>query len=208
MVNNSKKESLDAGSIGRRDFICKSAMFCCVVGFPFNFEGISKGNSSNSRGFDVKPTELATYCGLYCGLCDIYQKRIGQSGKELKKLLDAYKFSEFASQLPGFEDFGIFYKVLNNIITFFGQCEGCQKGGGDPQCQVRLCCRERGYQTCAECPSVPCEKLKAIGILPFTKENLQKIKKIGYEKWCQKQQEMVNKGLRHSDIWGWGGLSV
>lgn len=66
MVNNSKKESLDARSIGRRDFICKSTIVCCAAGFPFNFGGISKERSSNSRGLDVKPTELATYCGLYC----------------------------------------------------------------------------------------------------------------------------------------------
>lgn len=201
MANNNKKENLTAVNIGRRDFIRKSAMVCCMANFPFAINGIPKGKGPNTRALDVKPVELAAYCGLYCGACDIYQKRIGQSGKELKKVLDAYRFNEIATQVPGLEDYETFYKVLNTIVTFFGQCPGCLKGGGPPQCNIRNCCKEKGYKTCAECSSVPCEKLKPqLDSYPQLGDDLQEIKKAGLEKWCQKQQEKVDKGLRYSDI--------
>jgi hypothetical protein len=68
------------------------------------------GKSPNTLALEVQPFELAAYCGLYCGAWDIYQKRIGQSGKELEKVLDAYRFNEIATQVAGLEDYETFYK--------------------------------------------------------------------------------------------------
>jgi hypothetical protein len=196
----SKNEKKASEGIGRRDFICKSALFCCMASIPFAASGFSVKSDQEKKKSDVDPLELVTYCGLYCGACDIYQQRIGKSGNELKKVIDAYKFGDFAKLVPGLEDYDAFYKTLNTLITFFGQCQACQKGGGPPQCPIRICCKEKGYQTCAECPSLPCEKLKPlIDSYPGLLENLKEIKEGGLEKWCQKQQEMVDKGFRYSD---------
>jgi hypothetical protein len=201
MANSSYKESLTAANIGRRDFIRKSAAFCCMAKFPFAVSGIPEGKSPNTQALDVKPVELAAYCGLYCGACDIYQKRIGQSGNELKKVLDAYRFNEIATQVPGLENYEAFHNVLNTLVTIFGQCAGCQKDGGPPQCDIRNCCREKGYKTCAECSSVPCEKLKPLlDSYPQLGEDLQEIKKSGLEKWSEEQRKKVDKGLRYSDF--------
>lgn len=201
MVNRVNRKCLTAVNIGRRDFIRKSATVCCMTSFPFSFSGIPKKQGPHSRALDEKPVELAAYCGLYCGACDIYQKRIGQSGKELKKVLDAYEFNEIAAQVPGLDNYEVFTEVLNTIIAIFGQCSGCPKGGGPPLCDIRNCCREKGYKTCAECSSVPCEKLRPLlDGYPQLGEDLEEIKKSGLEKWCQEQQEKVDKGLRYSDI--------
>lgn len=200
MINKRKNQKLGSKKIARRDFICKSALFCCIANIPFAATGFSKKVAQEEKKSDVNPIELAGYCGLYCGACDIYQQRISQSGSELKNVLDAYGFNEIAKQVPGLEDYETFYKVLDNIITIFGQCPGCQKGGGDPQCEVRRCCREKGYKSCAECPSAPCETLKNyVGSYSNWMENFQEIKKIGLKQWCKKQQEKVNKGFRYSD---------
>lgn len=201
MAKNTKKVKMDLGRIDRRDFILKSAMVCCMTNIPLKASGFSLSKNDNqTTGPKVNPIELATYCGLYCGACDIYQKRISKSGNELKKILDAMDFNEWAPQVPGLEDYETFYKVLNNIIMYFGQCVTCLKGGGDPQCKVRLCCKEKGYQTCAECPEVPCEKFKQLlEGYPQLVDNLKEIKGIGLEKWCQKQQEKVDKGFRYSE---------
>ncbi|MGE5530349.1 MAG: DUF3795 domain-containing protein [Patescibacteria group bacterium] len=43
------------------------------------------------------------------------------------------------------------------------KCDGCYHVSGrkaDPDCPVRPCCREKGYITCAECPSYPCNLLE------------------------------------------------
>jgi hypothetical protein len=196
----SKNEKRISEGIGRRDFICKSALFCCAANIPFAASGISKNTKQEEKKSDVNPLELAAYCGLYCGACDIYQQRIGKSGNELKRVIDAYNFGDIANQVPGLEEYDSFYKTLNTLITFFGQCPACQKGGGPPQCPIRQCCKEKGYQTCAECSSFPCEKLKPLSEgYPQLHDNLKEIKEIGLEKWCQKQQEMVDKGFRYSD---------
>jgi len=201
MVNKCKIKNQDSKRIGRRDFIRKSALMCCMAHIPFAASGLPQEEGEKPKTTDVKPAELAGYCGLYCGACDIYQQRISKSGNELKKVLDAFKFGDFSNQVPGLEDYATFEKVLNNIITIFGQCAACQKGGGDPQCKIRLCCREKGYQTCAECSSFPCERFKALeSSLSLIEQNLEEIKKIGLEEWCQKQQEMVDKGFKYSDL--------
>ena len=144
--------------------------------------------------------ELATYCGLYCGACDIYQKRIGQHGGELKRILDAYKFDEFAHLVPGLEDYKTFDKTLGTIVTFFGQCPNCQNGGGDPECKIRKCAKEKEYRSCVDCPSIPCDKFDLIlGSNPRLRDDLKDIKEVGLDKWCQDQQVKVDKGFRYSD---------
>ena len=195
----SKNEKNTAG-ICRREFICKSALICSLAGLPLGTGEAAKEVKSKSNVAEGKLTELATYCGLYCGACDIYQKRFSIAGNELKKLLDAYDFKSISKQIPGMEGYDTFYKVLNTIIFFFGQCFTCKKNGGNPQCQIRICARKKGYTNCAECPELGCDKLKAITDgYPEAKENLVEIKKIGLKKWCQKQQEKVAKGLRYTD---------
>lgn len=201
MTHKSKKEKITSQGIGRRDFIRKSALVCCMMKIPFVGNSFSKDDGPELAGEEVNPVELAAYCGLYCGACDIYQKRISQAGSELKKVLDAMDFSEISPQVPGLEDYETFYKVLNTLIAFFGQCVNCQKGGGNPYCEIRTCCREKGFKTCAECPSLPCDKIKVIlDGYPLASESLKEIQSIGLEKWCQKEQEKVNKGFRYSDI--------
>ncbi len=116
-------------------------------------------------------------------------------------MLDAYGFASWANQMPGLEGYETFDKVLTNIITFFGQCPNCQKGGGNPECQIRICSKEKGYQSCAECDSFPCEKVQVIiDSYPLAKDNILEIRKIGLEKWAQNQQEKVDNGFRYTTV--------
>jgi hypothetical protein len=66
------------------------------------------------------------------------------------------------------------------MIAAFGKCTGSQKGGEDPECQIRKCCEDKGFRTCAECSTVPCEliKVKIIAAFPNWKEDFQELKKI------------------------------
>jgi len=198
---NTTKTRARPKHLGRRDFIQKSAMACCLMNFLVTTKILADNGGSKLTKTDIDPVKLVAYCGLYCGACDIYQKRISQSGNDLKKVLDAFDFSSISEQVPGLEDYDVFYKVLNTLITFFGQCPSCQKGGGSPQCPIRNCCREKEYATCAECTSFPCEKVKYIvDYYPPVKDNIIQIRKIGLEEWSQKEQEKVNQGFRYSDV--------
>jgi hypothetical protein len=200
MANKITEKKLLSKSIDRRDFIRKSAIVCCLANIPFTNYGLTRNSLQEKAESSINPVELAAYCGIYCGACDIYQKRISQAGNDLKKVLDALEFESFAKQVPGLENYDTFYKTLNALIMFFGQCLGCQKGGGPPQCQIRACCKEKGYKTCAECDSYPCEKVKYIvDSYPAAKDSIMEIKTNGLEKWSQNQQEKVDKGFRYSD---------
>lgn len=186
----------NSGKIGRRDFICSSAAVCCLANMSFPAGTLFTDEKPKVKKSAVNPGELVAYCGLYCGACDIYQKRISKAGNELKKVLDAYNFKSIAKQVPGMGNYEAFEGVLNILIGFFGQCQSCNKGGGNPTCEIRICCKEKGYKTCAECPSVPCEKVKKMK----TSEYLQEIKKSGLEKWARNQQAKVDKGFRYSEF--------
>ena len=147
------------------------------------------------------PVKLTTFCGLYCGACDIYQKRISIAGGELKKILKGLDFSEIAAQIPGFEKYEAFDETLSNLIAFFGSCPTCRNGGGPPTCAIRSCAKEKGFQTCAGCNEFPCDKLSFITEgYPEAEENLRTIREIGVEKWAQSQQERVEQGFRYSDM--------
>ena len=200
MAGKSRKEIEILGNMDRRDFIRKSFAACCLANIPVAGYGLAKKDKLGKAASEVNPVELAAYCGIYCGACDIHQERISKAGNELKKVLDAMEFESFANQVPGLQNYDTFYKTLNTLITFFGQCAGCQKGGGPPECQIRTCCQEKKYQTCAECDSYPCEKVKYIvDSYQPSQANIKEIRDIGLEKWSAKQQEMVDQGFRYSD---------
>lgn len=187
--------------MSRRQFVCKSAMICAFM--PLLGPGTITGRTNQSTDGENKmnPMELTTYCGLYCGACDIYQKRIGDSGRELKKVLGAYKFEQYAHMIPGLEEYGAFTTVLDNMIQMFGQCPGCQGGGGDPGCKIRLCAKEKGYASCVECADVPCDLFaNFIEFNPGIKDELARIKKVGLEAWSKEMQEKVDSGFRNSDV--------
>jgi hypothetical protein len=150
----------------------------------------------------MEPNELVGSCILFCGACDIYQQRISKPGKELKEVLDAWQFNKWVTKTQGFEDYETFYKILKNMIAAFGKCTGCQKGGGDPECQIRKCCEDKGFSTCAECSTAPCEllKVKIIAAFPNWEEDFQELKKIGLTEWSHKQQGKVDTGLTFSDL--------
>jgi hypothetical protein len=191
--------------MGRRNFICQSSLICGLLpammaskGLGEEQKDITKENKQETP--KVNPMTLTTYCGLYCGACDIYQKRIGKAAGELKKIMGIYEFNTFAPQIPGLEEFETFEKVLDNLIMIFGQCQACRQGGGDPECQIRQCCKEKEIDTCAQCDAMPCDKLNMIlDHYPGLKDNLLEIKTSGLEQWSQKQQKQVDKGLRYTE---------
>ncbi len=47
-------------------------------------------------------------------------------------------------------------------------CGGCVQTSGNPfhgTCPVALCCQEKGFHHCGQCPDLPCEQLYAYSYL-------------------------------------------
>jgi len=147
------------------------------------------------------PRDLVGLCGLYCGACGIYQGRIKQAVENLRKVISAYGFDRMASELanwdPAFKNYAEFEKVLEGFVKLLGECPGCIAGGGDPNCVVRQCCRQKGYATCVECIEMnTCEKLQRVG---SSLENLKRIKAAGVDNWAKEMQKRVDAGYCQLD---------
>jgi hypothetical protein len=89
------------------------------------------------------------YCGVECSKCTAYIATINNDD-ELRRRYAAEQ-SEF---------FGM--EILPEQIN----CVGCLEDGAHlgycSMCEIRRCCRERGFKTCAECNEYVCEDLKRV----------------------------------------------
>lgn len=144
---------------------------------------------------------MVGYCGLYCGACGIHQGRIKQAVENLRKIISAYGFDKIATELanwePAFQHYTEFEKVLDGFVKVFGDCPGCIAGGGDPNCAVRECCKQKAYATCAECVEMDtCEKLQQ---LVQNLKELRRIKAMGLDKWAEEMQRKVDAGYCYLD---------
>jgi len=140
---------------------------------------------------------MAGYCGLYCGACGIYQGRIKQAVENLRNVIKVYGFDKIMPELakwePAFEHYAEFDNVMNGLVKIFGECPGCIQGGGDPNCAVRNCCKQKAYVTCAECSEMEtCEKLRPYGASAL--EGLRRIRAVGLQKWMKEMQKKVDEG--------------
>jgi len=112
-------------------------------------------NSSWCRLLTRNPKDLVAYCGLYCGACGIYQGRIRHAVENLRKVIGAYGFDKIAPELakwePSLQHYSEFEKVMDGLVKLFGECPACIGDGGDPNCAIRQCCRQKKYATCVEC---------------------------------------------------------
>jgi len=126
----------------------------------------------------MKPDiRLAGACGLYCGGCAIYLA-YSKNDEERRK-----RIAENISKSVG-------KKISPEQIV----CDGCH--GEDDlcwsnDCKLRVCCFGKRHSFCFECREYPCTQL-----LEFGKQDeryqkavsdLAEMKKIGIEKWLEKQ---------------------
>lgn len=104
-------------------------------------------------------------CGIACGLCDLGNGTVAETAKKTKDYLQNYGVSQWAPLVPGGSeiDFDKLFKSLDWVSNSIG-CLGCEKGGGPPDCTIRKCAVERGYDICSECPDLEaCGKFDWLG---------------------------------------------
>ena len=94
-------------------------------------------------------------CGISCALCDLGNGTVAECAGKVKDYLQNYGVSQWAPLVPGGSevDFDRLFKSLDWVSSSIG-CLGCEKGGGPPDCTIRSCTKERGYDICSECPDL------------------------------------------------------
>ena len=120
--------------------------------------------------------------------------------KNLRDIIATYSFDKIMPELanwgPSFKHYKEFEQVMSSLIKLFGDCPGCLQGGGDPNCKVRSCAKQKGHRTCAECAeNEPCKPLAPYregykGLAPA----LQDIKHKSLKKYAEEVQIKIAKG--------------
>jgi hypothetical protein len=63
-------------------------------------------------------------------------------------------------------------------------CQGCQQGGGDPDCIVRKCAQEKNLANCAHCDDFDCDTLKSkMDFVANSVKDPEKIPKEDYDRY-------------------------
>ena len=150
------------------------------------------------------PASLVGYCGLYCNACGIRQEKIKTAVNNLRDIIAAYGFDKIMPELakwePSFKHYNEFDQVMNGLVKLFGDCQSCLQGGGDPNCKVRACAKQKGYRTCAECSEAEtCENLAPFrkGYKGFT-QALQNLRQNGIERYAEEMQKKVDDGYSYT----------
>ena len=134
-----------------------------------------------------KKTDLIAYCGLYCGDCPGYTQTVANLARDLRAELRHHRFAQMAvmlAKVPFFKDFKNYDKCYNLLGTMMKmRCiKLCKGNGGPPDCKIRNCCRNKGFDGCWQCDDFStCEKPKFLeehhGLAHL--KNLRKIRKAG-----------------------------
>lgn len=134
-----------------------------------------------------------SYCGVCCSHCGM-QKRIPNMAKELKRFVDAYRYGEWIGYVQKEFEFQNFMKGLKWFANL--TCAGCLREGGMPNCEVRICCKEKGVENCYFCQSfLECAKLNYQKETYEIDKNYERIKSVGYKKWLKEQEKKMAEGF-------------
>jgi hypothetical protein len=141
--------------------------------------------------------ELLAYCGSYCGDCLGHTGVIADAASDFKTVLERYKFERTAECVfpEALKNYETFYEALS-FMTRLRCDKSCREGEDSAtSCEVRRCCRERGFYACHECDDFEnCDKLRSLmgGLHTDSNlKNLRAINEMGLEAW-------ITEGKRHS----------
>jgi|SaaInl8_200m_RNA_FD_contig_51_609138_length_1728_multi_4_in_0_out_0_2 hypothetical protein len=92
-------------------------------------------------------SKMIAYCGLVCSVCPTFLATQNDDDAAREKTAAMYS-----------EKFGL------NMKPEDINCDGCLTDEGTligycQTCEVRKCCREKGFANCAVCTEQPCDKL-------------------------------------------------
>jgi len=131
-----------------------------------------------------------SYCGIYCGACDIVMTYKTGKKHRLASFWDERTVKIFQKKI------GIQYDE-NKPFTY--KCNGCKSNiqfVNCSVCQIRKCAIEKNVEHCIDCPKYPCDQIlgskTSSFLLPHLKSNhanMEKIIKVGIAQWLSDQEE-------------------
>jgi hypothetical protein len=105
------------------------------------------------------------YCGVTCGTCGQGSGKAAKTAKQILELINEIEVKEWAPSVPGGAelDWTSTERTLK-WMTKNTNCKGCERGGGSPDCAIRVCAKEKGFSLCNECDELEsCTKFDYLG---------------------------------------------
>lgn len=91
-------------------------------------------------------------CGIICSACPLGSGVVAESASRTKQFISDCKIPEWSPFVPEGKDIDwALVDLALGWMTKYACCRGCENGGGPPDCTIRVCARERGYELCSSC---------------------------------------------------------
>ena len=129
--------------------------------------------------------DLASPCGLYCGVCAIYIAHRDNNEKFKQGLVNLYKGNvQGKGTLPNSENLSIEDIKCGGCLSdeTFMHCQ---------QCEIRNCTKEKGYTGCHECDEFPCRHIEDFPMTVGKKVIMRAVpyrREVGTEKWIEDEE--------------------
>ena len=131
-------------------------------------------------------------CGITCATCPLGNGTISETAKKTLDYVNTYGIKDWAPLVPEGKDLDwMGFEKTITWLTKYGVCQGCEKGGGPPDCVIRTCAQEKGFELCNQCHEVEsCRKFDWLGDYATTlKHSLIENKGKSKEKWIENALE-------------------
>jgi flavodoxin len=100
----------------------------------------------NAEAFENVKNQIG-FCGIWCGSCVVGNGALRELTKRYEEVIKGYGVKEWG---PKDFDFEEFMKGLASIQAM-PLCQGCLKGDGRPNCEMRICASNKKINDCSEC---------------------------------------------------------
>lgn len=100
----------------------------------------------NAESFENVKNQIG-FCGIWCGSCVVGNGALRELTKRYEEVIKAYGLKEWGPKDFSFQEF---MKGLVSIQTM-PLCQGCLKGDGRPNCEIRTCALNKKINDCNEC---------------------------------------------------------
>jgi len=98
------------------------------------------------KPFDNVKNQIG-FCGIWCGSCVAGNGTLRELTKRYEEIIQKYGLKEWA---PKDFDFQEFAKGLASMQAM-PLCQGCLKGGGRTNCEMRTCASKKNINDCSAC---------------------------------------------------------
>jgi hypothetical protein len=100
----------------------------------------------NAEAFENVKDQIG-FCGVWCGSCVVGNGVLRELTKRYEEVIRAYGLKDWGPKDFNFHEFMKGLASIQNMPL----CQGCLKGDGRPNCEIRSCALNKKINDCSEC---------------------------------------------------------